>query len=266
MPEIYGFNTAGIKIKEAAKALLFLSTLPLETNLKHINNKYPEYANKIKISMVIDPTNDFDCINSITIDNDCINFNNLNASIVDKTDETVVFSEKYFQHSEYQFFLAFLSHFKLLSADRVSPISNYRVDNILGNIDRMVPQDSISDIIAPGGPCIPGQMRLFVNVNGDLFPCERVNETDVMKIGTLKTGFNYEKAQEILNIGSLTPEECRNCWAIKNCSICAKMADDGQKLSPKVKIGNCNMSKNNFINKLRIITLLREIPVYCNHT
>lgn len=45
LPEIYGFNTAGIKIKEAAKALLFLSTLPLETNLNKITNKIFGNAN-----------------------------------------------------------------------------------------------------------------------------------------------------------------------------------------------------------------------------
>ena len=37
------------------------------------------------------------------------------------------------------------------------------------------------------GPCIPGQRRLFIDVNGNFFPCERVSETsDAMKIGDLK--------------------------------------------------------------------------------
>ena len=36
---------------------------------------------------------------------------------------------------------------------------------------------------------IPGSRRLFVNINGDFYPCERVSETSPrMKIGVIRTG------------------------------------------------------------------------------
>lgn len=232
------------------------------SNLRSIYEKYPDYSKNFQISMVMDPTNDFDCINSITLDCNYLNYTNLNAAIVDKTDEPVVYSDEYLQHSEYHYFLAFLSHFCYLSIDKVSPISSKRVGGVLSDFKRMLKEETMPQSIAPGGPCIPGQMRLFINAEGNFFPCERVNESDVMKIGTLDTGFDYKKARALLNIGSLTSEECRNCWAIRHCIICAKMADDGNMLSPKVKISNCPKSQNNIIHKFRAMILLREIPEY----
>lgn len=234
------------------------------SNIRSVYEKYPEYAEKIQISMVMDPVNDFDCINSITVGCNDIKLTNIDAAIVESSDEPVKFSDEYLQHSEYHYFLALLSHFGRLSANKVSPISCKRVADALGDIRRMMEQANMIESIAPGGQCIPGQMRLFVNAEGELFPCERVNETNVMKIGTIGGGFDYKKAGEILNIGSITAEECRNCWAIRHCTICVKMADDGNILSPNTKIGNCPMSKNNVIHKLRTMILFHEIPEYYN--
>jgi len=232
------------------------------SNIRSINAKYPDYSNKLKISMVIDPINDFDCINSVTVDCNEINFTNLNVSTVDSLDMPVKYSDEYVQKSEYQYFLAFLSHFGYLSIDKVSPILNKRVNAVLSDVKRMIKAETIPQSMAPGGPCIPGQLRLFINADGDMFPCERVNESDVMKIGTLDTGFDYKKARALINIGSLTSEECRNCWAIRHCIICAKFADDGHKLSPEVKSCNCPISQNNVIHKLRAMIFLHEIPEY----
>ncbi len=71
-------------------------------------------------------------------------------------------------------------------------------------------------------PCVPGKHRFFVNAEGYFYPCERVNElSPVMQIGNLETGFELEKVENLLNIGKLTDEECRKCWAFRFCTICA---------------------------------------------
>ncbi len=72
-------------------------------------------------------------------------------------------------------------------------------------------------------PCLPGKARLFVDYKGDFFPCERVNETSsCMHLGNLDTGFDMGNTNSILNIGKLTKDECKNCWAFILCTICAK--------------------------------------------
>ncbi len=41
----------------------------------------------------------------------------------------------------------------------------------------------------PGGQCLPGIQRFFVDVDGLFYPCERVNESaDDFVIGILRTG------------------------------------------------------------------------------
>lgn len=115
---------------------------------------------------------------------------------------------------------------------------------------------------APSGPCIPGKIRLFVNVDEKLFSCERVNETDAMCIGNLDKGINYSKALELLNIGSLTSENCKNCWAMCHCIICAKMADAGNCLSKEMKLQYCSRIINSVETNMRSIILMKEIPLY----
>lgn len=76
------------------------------------------------------------------------------------------------------------------------------------------------------GICIPGVARLFVNVKGEFFPCEKVNEySDTYLIGDVLNGINQDKVINLLNIGKLTEEKCKKCWAIRFCTICLARID-----------------------------------------
>ena len=90
------------------------------------------------------------------------------------------------------------------------------------------------------GPCIPGQRRLFIDVNGGFYPCERVSETsDAMNIGNVRDGFDFEKARSLLNISQLTEKQCKNCFALRHCNLCAKYCDNNGELSSELKLSNC---------------------------
>ena len=110
-----------------------------------------------------------------------------------------------------------------------------------------------------GGPCIPGSQRLFVDVDGNLYPCERVSEeSEVMRIGSLDEGFDYNKIYDILNFGKLTEENCKNCWAFRYCSLCAAYADDLDTLSANKKMKNCNNVRSILENQLKDYCMLNE--------
>lgn len=97
----------------------------------------------------------------------------------------------------------------------------------------------------PGGPCIPGLQRLFVNVDGDFYPCERINEeSSMMKIGNIEQGFNFDMAKKILNIGQITASSCKKCWAFRFCTSCAVYSDEGDKLSSEKRLKRCNAIRN----------------------
>lgn len=71
----------------------------------------PEYAHKLQNSMVMDPENDFDCINEIYIEEKQFDELFVSAAIVDQEyDGTkAVISETYAWKYRYQRFLALLS-------------------------------------------------------------------------------------------------------------------------------------------------------------
>ena len=59
-----------------------------------------------------------------------------------------------------------------------------------------------------GGPCIPAVRRLFVDTKGGFFPCERVSEEDSeMCIGSLDSGFDFDKMSFLLNHGKMIKEK-----------------------------------------------------------
>ena len=124
---------------------------------------------------------------------------------------------------------------------------------------------SLPNVGTHSGPCIPGQLRLFIDFEGNFYPCERVSEdSTVMRIGNLRDGFNYEKARTLLNIGELTSEECRNCWAINHCTICAKYADDGNKLSKEKILSYCSGIRERTLYDMKNIILFKEFNLMFN--
>lgn len=79
----------------------------------------------------------------------------------------------------------------------------------------------ISEIWHHDGPCVPGMKKLFIDVNGDFYTCEKFVEDKKSSIGNLSHGFDLKKIEEYLNIGVLTENECKSCWASRFCNICA---------------------------------------------
>lgn len=80
-----------------------------------------------------------------------------------------------------------------------------------------------------------------------------------MKIGDIKTGFDLQAAEKLLNIGTLTQEECKDCWAIANCMICARQCDNGGELSKEFKRSHCRDTKRQVHDNLLNYLLLREL-------
>lgn len=91
-----------------------------------------------------------------------------------------------------------------------------------------------------GGVCVPGYAKTFVDIFGDIRPCEKVSEkSEAMVIGNVNKGFYSEKIYRLLNIGLLTGDECKNCWMIRHCRECAQMIDQVDTLSFEKKRGVC---------------------------
>lgn len=111
----------------------------------------------------------------------------------------------------------------------------------------------------PGGPCLIGVHKFFVNADGNFYPCERVDESaNVTKIGNIKSGFDFDRIRELLNIGKLTENECKNCWAFQFCIQCFRSAVDGDKLSKEKRLAKCKSSKMNAEESIKDYIVLKE--------
>lgn len=70
----------------------------------------------------------------------------------------------------------------------------------------------LPEVFHHGGVCVPGTRKLFMDIQGNLFPCEKCSETSpVMKIGNVEEGFYIKHVEQLLNIGKLSEERCKNC-------------------------------------------------------
>lgn len=233
--------------------------------LLHIKDIFPDFMKQIQISMVLNPHLSFDKICELNFEALGISPSRISVSMVDigrgkvPPDPSPEFIAEY----NYSEFLGFLSYLKLIPSGSVPTIIESIVGEFIARLERRRPSSrNLGETAAPSGPCIPGQSRLFATVNGSLYPCERVSETSsIMNLGSVYTEIDVTKASTLLNVGKLTSNECKNCWGFRLCTVCAKAADDGNRLSPDLKTELCSNSLGNAYKGIRTEILIKEAPV-----
>jgi uncharacterized protein len=151
---------------------------------------------------------------------------------------------------------------RLPESDVSKLIKTWEEDDRARMEEKRVEGIELSDILQPAGPCVPGARRLFVNIKGELYPCERVSEVGTTcHIGTLDSGIDINKARKILNIGCLTEKECLNCWAIRFCGACVACADNGETFDKNLKLSYCKDFIGNAETKLIKYCTFKEFNI-----
>jgi len=231
-------------------------------SVQMIKDKFPSYFhNRVLFNAVLDPDNDFSCVNDFFADFQELKQSNLIASQITEyyKKDDIKYSDSYVSKLRYEYFKLFLSKLGYLDKKYTSKLIWRYYGQIIDRYNRMELTKEIADKIHHGGPCIPGVQRLFMDVNGNFYPCERVSETSSqMQIGNVDTGFDVEKIKTLLNIGTISEKKCINCWALRFCSLCAAAADDNSNLSMEKKVSYCTSVRDSAENLLKDICTLRE--------
>ena len=235
-----------------------------ETVMKNVEmflNKYPDFSWHVSFNAVLDPTNDFSCSNDFFMNFETVKSITANGVLVStdglkkelEKDET--FSIAY----EYEMFKNFLC-----SCGKLDKIGSKLSVAYIEQLEKLVAKREVGieknkKFAHPGGPCLIGVHKFFVNADGNFYPCERVDESaNVTKIGNIKSGFDFDRIRELLNIGKLTENECKNCWAFQFCIQCFRSAVDGDKLSKEKRLAKCKSSKMNAEESIKDYIVLKE--------
>ncbi|MEA4922665.1 MAG: Cys-rich peptide radical SAM maturase CcpM [Eubacteriaceae bacterium] len=233
-------------------------------NLTKLLKKYPRLEKCLSINMVIDQSRDpSPIIDFVSQNNSAIGRIDISAAtIADEwrkapIKECNAFEEQW-EYGHFRYMLYMLGRIKKCDKDlRLWKDQFLRLKIFAENTKKDI--RSLQNIEHPSGPCVPGQLRLFINAKGLFFPCERVSEsTKDMIIGSVEDGFHFDKVKKLLNVGKLTEEECKNCFAIRNCTICATAVDDGGSLSRERKLKTCPDVRYSFEEMLRDLCVLKK--------
>lgn len=235
-------------------------------NLENIRNNYKDYFDKkVLFNAVIDPENDFNCTSEFFLSYEALKDSAVNSTIIKDTysKSQIILNEDFSIKISYEYFKVFLMMLKRIERKYVARLFDSYIFGFERLHRRLKPIPDLPEKGHHGGPCIPGVHRLLLNVKGDLYPCERVSETsEIMKIGNIDTGFDLEKVRRLLNIGQITEEECKKCWAFSHCYLCAAYADELTSISYKKKSSHCDRVRASVESNFKDYCTLREFG--CN--
>lgn len=116
--------------------------------------------------------------------------------------------------------------------------------------------DLIRDEFAPQGTCFPGTRKLFVNVDGNFYMCERVNSN--YSIGNVNHGFNHRRIYNFLKKYEEFFKDCKYCWALRLCMKCFNNIRNGDSFSEARKEKVCSNNLYKIENNLLDYCEIRE--------
>ena len=82
-------------------------------------------------------------------------------------------------------------------------------------------------------------------------------------IGSIYNGIDYDATVKFMNVGQLTADKCKQCWAFRYCTLCAKKADTGAKnLNGEEKLKHCPEAFAAAYSGLKSIILMHELRTF----
>lgn len=230
-------------------------------NCAYIKEHYPSFFSKLSFLSIVAPGVDFACVNEFFDADVVLNDSVITTNIVNDIGSTVevMYDDLYLITSKYQTMKTLMAELGMYSSAKTSKLfitTLSAVNNFYKSLSKGM---GMYDKAHPSGPCLPGVMRPFVSADGSIYPCERVAEgSDIMKIGHIDIGFDFDKIDAQLNVGKITEEECKACWAFLHCNLCCVASDGGTEMSREMRLRRCEGVRNNVLSTLSTTCLFLE--------
>lgn len=230
-------------------------------SMDYMYENHRKIFDKISINMVIDPSQDFKEYISLFQDNPNLSNVNIMTSIVedDYKEDKYVATEAFVNDYNYPKFLSYLHYFGEIDMSDNKLYRNMFFQSIHKMWRGLQKQTILGTKNCPSGPCIPGYQRLMVDVEGRLFPCERVSENiDSNCIGRVENGFDMGRVEDVLNIARTIIKNCEDCFAFRHCKLCVRAHDCKVIDEDEIK-DRCKNVRYDFHNELIGREIINEI-------
>lgn len=121
------------------------------------------------------------------------------------------------------------------------------------------PLQPLGQYVASQGMCFPGLRRLFVDIKGDFYMCEKVGSN--YPIGNVERGFDYPRILQFYRQYDAFFLECRQCWALRLCNHCFNEIKKGANFDREKLLPLCQRKRKNLEDTLlSYCRILEEKP------
>jgi uncharacterized protein len=98
-----------------------------------------------------------------------------------------------------------------------------------------------ADVYCALSNCVPGVRRTFVGTEGGYWPCERVPQSEYLRIGQVGQGLDVPKIHRLLREWvDMNKDQCRTCWCLRECNMgCMATTNNGERPTPELKRHLC---------------------------
>lgn len=229
-------------------------------NAKKLKHKDPDYFKRCMTNTVISPADSYDdVVHFLDYSPEFGELTSFFSLINDvESKEHVEYNDCYDQMMKREIFKIYLALLKKIDFSHVSRLMRVNAASLF-ETNHMMDLSGTEGIekTHPGGPCIPGMKRLFVDVDGNFYPCERISEYPELQIGNLVEGYSTKRISQMINVGQMTKEQCINCWAFLYCGTCAANMTHHGVLSRAVRLRKCSKMQSSIIDKLADLEMMR---------
>lgn len=230
-------------------------------NIGIIKRELPEFFRYIHFNSVISPDSSYKCVREYFEYDDILKDSLFSTSLLQDNymDDKPIYDDKLFIDLSYGELKALLYFVGRLELNDISLAFRGSVHSIEKMKSSMQEHNMLPEISHHGGPCIAGSKRLFVDISGRFFPCERVSEdSTIMNIGNIDNGVSKEKVDYLINVGKISEEKCLKCWAFNYCKMCPSDADDLTKLNINKKLQKCKSNKRAILHDMKNICMINQ--------
>lgn len=229
-------------------------------NLLRMKERYPDYYQKCSTNTVISPNQGFICVENFLINDDVMNSLTAKLSLISDagTNDDIHYEDEVFIEQRKDELKQLLIMLGEIGEDTKNTLFGdyqqemYRLYSMLCSGGLHAKKGH------PSGPCIAGAKKTFIDVDGNIYPCEKVTECDATSLGDIFSGISIDKAKDMINIAQITEQQCKDCWAFIFCFSCVASCLDESGISAEKRLRKCEGIRGAALENLKNILRLQE--------